>query len=196
MVPPILNSGGSIDGPFGPSWITIPDTGPGGGYTSDSQTTTRPDGTQQVTENSYSPSASGDTVEVTRTTTVTEKDAAGNVIGVTTTVGTATPQDAPTPAAPGLCEQFPDVVACWTSGTVPEAETVAEETIDVTMTPTTMPGGTGYCPADIPIVLGGQSFAISWGTVCQFATGVNPIVIAVAWISAGFLLFGSVRGRP
>lgn len=196
MIPPILDAGGVIEGPFGPSWITIPDSGPGGGYTSDSQTTTRPDGTQQVTQNSYAPSASGDTVQVQRTTTVTEKDALGNVISTTTTVGTATPEAPPAEDQPGLCDQFPDVVACWTSGTVPEAETVAEETIDVTLTPTSMPGGAGYCPADIPIVVAGKSFAISWGTVCQFATGVNPIVIALAWISAGFLLFGSVRGRP
>jgi len=95
-----------------------------------------------------------------------------------------------------LCEAFPDIVACWTSGEIPAAEAVPEETIDVTLTPVTLAGGAGSCPADIPLEIGGQSFAMSWGSVCQFATGVNPIVIALGWIAAGYLLFGSVRGRP
>jgi hypothetical protein len=190
MVPPILNHNIPIDDP-GPVWLTIPD---GGLWAGDTATTTHPDGTQTVTETDYNASpGTGGEVSVTKTTTVTEKDALGNVTSVTTTEGSVNEQNAA--EVPGLCEQFPDIIACMTPGTIAAAEPVEEETITVSLTPETVPGGVGSCPADIPLSIGGQSFALSWSSVCQFATGVNPIVIALGWIAAGYLLFGSVRGR-
>jgi hypothetical protein len=188
MAVEVLDAGASLPADaWGPTLIVIPDSGV---WPGDSQTTTHPDGTQTVTDNEYNASASGDTVEVTKTTTVTEKDALGNVTSVTTTEGQVSEGE-----QKQLCEMFPDVVACWTAGDVPAAEPLDEETITVSLTPETVAGGVGSCPADIPLSIGGQSFALSWSSVCQFATGVNPIVIALGWIAAGYLLFGSVRGR-
>lgn len=197
MIPPVLASGGSIEGPFGPSWITIPDTGPGGGYSSDSQTTTRPDGTQQVTQNNYTPSASGDTVQVQRTTTVTEKDAAGNVISTTTTVGTATPEAPPAENPPSLCEEFPEVLACIDVGEAPAAESVPTDSVEVdAITPVSV-SGVETCPAPIAINLGSHgSYSLSWQPACDVATGVRPVVIALAWLAGAMIVFGVRGGVP
>lgn len=197
MIPPVLNSGGTIEGPFGPSWITIPDTGPGGGYSSDSQTTTRPDGTQQITENSYVPSASGDTVEVTRTTTVTEKDALGNVTSVTTTVGNATPEAPPAENPPSLCEEFPEVLACIDVGEAPAAESMPTDSVDVdAITPVSV-SGVETCPAPVAINLGSHgSYSLSWQPACDVATGVRPVVIGLAWLAAAMIVFGVRGGVP
>ncbi|MBK6279113.1 MAG: hypothetical protein IPF57_13680 [Gammaproteobacteria bacterium] len=197
MVPPILNSGGTIPGPFGPSWITIPDSGPGGGYTSDSQTTTRPDGTQQVTENSYSPSASGDTVQVQRTTTVTEKDALGNVTSVTTTVGNATPEAPPAANPPSLCEEFPEVLACIDVGEAPAAESMPTDSVDVDAITPVAVSGVETCPAPVAINLGSHgSYALSWQPACDVATGVRPVLIGLAWLAAAMIVFGVRGGVP
>lgn len=197
MIPPILEGGGTIQGPFGPSVITIPDSGPGGGYTSDSQTTTRPDGTQQVTENSYSPSASGDTLEISRTTTVTEKDALGNVTSVTTTVGNATPEAPPAENPPSLCEEFPEVLACIDVGEAPAAESMPTDSVEVdAITPVSV-SGVETCPAPIPINLGSHgSYSLSWQPACDVATGVRPVLIALAWLAGAMIVFGVRGGVP
>jgi hypothetical protein len=193
MVPQILAAGGSIPADaFGPTLITIPDSGiwPG-----DAQTTTHPDGSQTVTETNYAATGEGDTVEVRKTTTVTEKDSTGAVTGVTTTEGSATSEAPPAEVTP-LCEQFPNILACAVQDSAPPAVVaLGEDVRDVgLLTPETVSGGAGSCPAPIEVSAVGQTLSFSYQPVCDLATGIRPIVLILGWIAAGMLLFGGVKG--
>jgi hypothetical protein len=46
------------------------------------------------------------------------------------------------------------------------------------------------CPADIPLPKG---MSFSWSPVCQFAEGLRPVVLAMAWLFAGVLVLGGIR---
>lgn len=192
VIPEILANGETIDGPFGPTVITIPDSGiwPG-----DAQTTTHPDGSQTVTESNYEATGNGDSVEVRKTTTVTEKDAQGNVTGVTTTEGSATPEAPPAEVTP-LCEQFPNILACAEQDeAAPAVVALGEDVRDVgLLTPETVSGGAGSCPAPIEVSAVGLTLSFSYQPVCDLATGIRPIVLILGWIAAGMLLFGGVKG--
>jgi len=193
MVPEILAAGGSIPADaFGPTLITIPDSGiwPG-----DAQTTTHPDGSQTVTDSNYAATGDGDTVEVRKTTTVTEKDSTGAVTGVTTTEGSATSEAPPAEPTP-LCEQFPNILACATQDeAAPAVVALGEDVRDVgLLTPETISGGAGSCPAPIEVSAVGQTLSFSYQPVCDLATGIRPVVLILGWLAAGMLLFGGVKG--
>jgi len=193
MVPAILENGGTIPADaFGPTLITIPDSGiwPG-----DTQTTTHPDGSQTVTESSYDATGNGDTVEVRKTTTVTEKDSTGTTTSVTTTEGSATSEAPPAEVTP-LCEQFPNILACATQDeAAPAVVSLNEDVRDVgLLTPETVSGGEGSCPAPIEVSAVGQTLSFSYQPVCDLATGIRPVVLILGWLAAGMLLFGGVKG--
>lgn len=169
---------------------SIPATGPAtvDGPTS---TTSNPDGSTTTSSTQFHATYEGDSVTIVETTTITHVDAENNT---TTTTVTGPVEDVPEAPGPLLCEAFPDIVACWTSGEVPVPELVEEEVQSLDFDPVAVAGASGSCPAPIEISVSGQSFAISWASVCQFATGINPIVIALGWIAAAGIVFGSVRG--
>lgn len=185
VIPEILANGETIEGPFGPTVITIPDSGiwPG-----DAQTTTHPDGSQTVTENEYNATANGDTVEVRKTTTVTEKDAQGNTTSVTTTEGSVNESNEPPP--PGLCEQFPAILACLEVGPDLTPEPVPENVVDVgTVTPVTL-SSNATCPAPLTGDYMGAQWELSMDGLCMVADGMKPIFIALAWLGAAGIVFG------
>lgn len=95
-----------------------------------------------------------------------------------------------------FCEENPDVLACQKLDEPGEGEAIGEKTIDLGFSPVDVPGATGgSCPAPVTISIGGRSASLSWDWLCQYAAGVKPAVLAVAWLSAALIVFGAVRER-
>lgn len=91
---------------------------------------------------------------------------------------------------PDLCEKNPDILACQKPDfEIPDADDL--ETLDksVTITPDSGWGGGGSCPA--PRHLTGANIDIPFTQYCDFMTGIRPVVLAIAWLSAAFILIGA-----
>lgn len=91
---------------------------------------------------------------------------------------------------PGLCDQYPDIVACAKLGEAPEAKPL--ENIDKTLEIKKEQGWgpeNGTCPAPKTATVAGVALEMSFQPLCDFATGIRPVIIGLAWISAvmGFL---------
>lgn len=176
-----------IDGPSsipGGSTTTTT-TGPAG------QTTTTTNTTHNIT---YNTNTTNNTSTVTITTTnVSTTVAPDGTTTETTTESPAEDGETPPPEEPTpFCEQYPDASACQPLGDTQEEE-LDEETVNV---PWSQEGGAGgTCPAPIQISVLGTQHAIQWTPICQVASGIRPIVIGLAWLSAALWLFLMARAR-
>lgn len=95
---------------------------------------------------------------------------------------------------PGLCDLFPDILACQKLDAV---KPVAVPNKNLA-TPLTKDSGFGTssgasCPATRTIALKHGSTEMSYQPYCDFATGIRPVVIAIAWLTAAATFFGFVR---
>jgi hypothetical protein len=83
-----------------------------------------------------------------------------------------------------LCEKHPDILACQKLDQ-PEAKELAKEDINISITPVSGWGAeNAACPAPRSVMVAGRAVSLSWQPVCDFATGLRPLVIALAWLSA------------
>lgn len=95
------------------------------------------------------------------------------------------------PETPDLCATNPDILACQKLGelTAPELET---KNVPVSITPQAGWGaGNATCPA--PRTLPGAKVTWSFQPMCDLMNGLRPILIAVSWLAAAFILLG-VKG--
>ena len=120
------------------------------------------------------------------TTTTETKDAGGAVTGSASTTGpdadVAKKEEQQTD-----CEKNPEAAGCLELGSPSEGEAVDESPVGVgSITPVSV-GSSGSCPGDVTLPKG-QVF--SWGPACGFASKLRPILIALAWLSAAFIVLG------
>lgn len=144
-------------------------------------------------QTTYNVSYAGDVVTINSTTTTTYPDGSTQV--QTTSAGEPGGPGAETPTEPdpALCEAFPDILACQKLGAL-EAEELPDQVVPLAITPEEGFGSSaGSCPADKPLTVLGVSMAFKWGPVCDFANGIRPVVVAVAWLSAALGFFGFAR---
>lgn len=104
-----------------------------------------------------------------------------------------TPPDADKPSQEQLdfCVKNPDVLACQKLDE-PEAQELPESEKDISISPD---GGWGAdnaaCPAPKQITVQGRAIPIPFDLFCTWASGMRPIIIAMAWLSAAFILLGA-----
>lgn len=105
--------------------------------------------------------------------------------------GTATGSTSKEPT--DFCKKNPMSIACSEMGELKDEKLEVEERpVDVSYTP--WGSSTSQCPADKIIPLWeGQSISISYSPVCQFASLLRPLVIALAFVAAGFIVAGITR---
>lgn len=134
----------------------------------------------------------------TETTTTTDSST-----GMTTTTATTTATDgtvtSTTTSAPGTSDPFcvanPTHESCtkddipW--GTIPGAELIPVHEVAVD-TQYDVIGGEGVCPADANVSFMGQALTWSYAPLCTFADMIRPLVIALAWLSFGFIIVGGL----
>lgn len=162
---------------------------------SDVGTKTNPDGSQTTT------TVDPNTGKITETTTlpdgtvkqtVTNPDT-GTKTTTTTTPSGETESKTETPDK-DFCVQHPDSLACSEYGEVVDQDLEIDER-NITITPDTGFGPLdGTCPADkVSVLRNGVEARFSFQPVCTMATTFRPIVIGLAWVSAGLLMFGLGR---
>ncbi|WP_367068617.1 virulence factor TspB C-terminal domain-related protein [Oryzisolibacter sp. LB2S] len=95
---------------------------------------------------------------------------------------------------PGLCELYPDILACVKLDT-PDEEELPESEKPIAVTPDAGwgPDG-GSCPAPRMLTVQGRQIPIPFDLFCVYMSGLRPIIIAMAWLSAAFILVGAREG--
>lgn len=162
-------------------------------------TTTNPDGTTTTTTTTNNYVYNGPNVTVT-TTTITQNfntsgAPAGNPTVTTTKPGQpAQPAEVPEPEPEkDLCEKNPTIAACAKLD-VPDATPIQNKDISVSITPDSGWGpSTGSCPAPRPLALHGLTTEFSWQPMCDFASGIRGVILAVAWLIAAGSVIGLAR---
>lgn len=156
-------------------------------------TTTSPAGTTTKTSTkTYNLDYSGDTITVTSSTTTTTTTPDGETITETETETPAPGGGVPLEeATPALCEQYPEISACQELGEPDEDFELPEEERDLEWQKEL--SAAGSCPAPIPLTIRGNTYMFSYEPACIGADYLRPIVIGIAWLSAGIFLFSTVR---
>lgn len=62
----------------------------------------------------------------------------------------------------------------------------------VSITPVSI-GSAGTCPAPTSFTIAGRTGNFSWTTYCNFASGIKPIMLVFAWLSAAGILIGGFK---
>jgi len=96
---------------------------------------------------------------------------------------------------PDLCEKNPGILACQKSelGEL-EPDPVVNENKTFTITPDMGWGpANGGCPAARTIYVQGFAVPMPFDLVCSFASGLRPVVLALAWLGAAFAFIGVAR---
>lgn len=89
------------------------------------------------------------------------------------------------------CETATDRLSCIEKGQADDLD-LDTQNQGSAVSPVSVGGG-GSCPPDKVIALHGGTATFSYQPICQLATMINPLVIAFAWLSAGFILIGAFR---
>lgn len=147
---------------------------------------TKPDGSTSQPMASVSPNGDAITID---TYDLPLTDAQGNPIA------SPTPQDTPEPqpdTSKNQCEQFPNSLGCSELGTVDDLAVGTETRSIAAISPVSV-GGVGACPAPLTASFMGQTVSFSYDMPCQFATSLKPLILAIAWLSAGLIFIGGVR---
>lgn len=179
----------------GPQHLSGPSSVQGPSSTS---TTSGPAGQTTVTTNTtYYITYQGDTITITENITKTTVSPTGETTTESSTQiptpeqGVEVPPEDPQKTD---CEKFPDASGCQELGD-PEDYDLQTEQRSVIWSQEG--GAAGSCPADKPFSLPfGHSASLSWQPLCDFATGIRPFVIGLAWLSAGIFVFMVARERP
>lgn len=131
------------------------------------------------------------TVTQTTTTTVTNPDNSQSTSTETTSAGSGGGSEAPLEPS-DVCKDHPQASGCAELGEHDPEPDLGQESRALSWVPTL--NAAGSCPAPQPFTVHGQSFQMDWSYVCDLATGLRPVVLAVAWLSAAVFVFGVSRG--
>lgn len=156
----------------------------GGPVQGPSEATTGPNGTTTKERSAEGTPGPGG-VDWKETTTTTVRDGQGNVTSTETTTVEGNDEPPPDP-----CDEHPERVGCMPAGETPDVD-VPEEEVTVTITPTTGWGAeNASCPPPRTFTVSGNTFEMSFQPVCDFATVMRYVILAVAWIGAAFIVVG------
>jgi hypothetical protein len=166
-------------------------------------TTTHPDGstTKEETKWQVVPGTSGLTSpgrsNWEKTTTTTETDSEGNTQTSTETEtpggAPATPKDSERQEEPvDPCEGHEDRIMCSIFGDV-EDKDLEQKEVNLSVTPMPGWGGVGACPAPKSVAVLGRSYTLDNTALCDFLSGVRPVVIAMAFVAAALIVLGGFK---
>lgn len=92
---------------------------------------------------------------------------------------------------PSLCEKHPDILACQKLDQ-PEDTDLPKSEKEISITPDGGWGAdTAACPAPRHLTVQGRDIPIPFDLFCTYMQGLRPIIIAMAWLSAAFILIGA-----
>lgn len=104
-----------------------------------------------------------------------------------------TPEDTTeTPPPESQCDKYPNTVGCTDLGTPVDGELLPHVEVPLSFTPVAI-AADATCPASMTVSAFGKSVPVSYDAACTYASGLKPIVIAIAYLSALFIIFGVPR---
>lgn len=169
---------------------------PTGGKETETTTKTNPDGSTTTTTKTTTCDDDG---TCKTTTTETKKDANGNATGSKSgseNKGSSefckeNPDSELCDGNSDTCKDHPDRAGCKDLGDAPEEGAFSPVSVGPSSITPVQIGGAGSCPAGPPLPFG--LGAMSFDGICQLAEGIRPIVLAMAWLSAGLILLGGFK---
>lgn len=90
------------------------------------------------------------------------------------------------------CDSNPDRAGCVDLGTPTDDQVIPRVEVPLTFEPVAIQQD-ATCPAPMTVSAFGKSIPISYDGACTYASGLKPIVIAVAYLSALLIIFGVPR---
>lgn len=101
------------------------------------------------------------------------------------------PREATDAEKQDLCEKHPDIVACQKLDEVKDVDLESKEK-PISITPDSGWGAEdAACPAPRILHVQGREIPIPFDLFCTYMRGIRPIIIAMAWLSAAFILVGA-----
>ncbi len=92
---------------------------------------------------------------------------------------------------PGLCDLYPDILACVKLDK-PDSPDIPQSQKEINITPDSGWGADGgTCPPPRQIMVQGRQIPIPFDLFCTYMDGIRPIIIAMAWLSAAFIILGA-----
>ena len=102
--------------------------------------------------------------------------------------------DKPKEEQQSLCEKHPDIVACAKLGEPGQATPVPNETKTLSIAPENGFGPSGgSCPPPRTVQVAGLTLSMPFDLLCDFATGLKPVIVGLAWLTAAFTFMGIGR---
>lgn len=89
------------------------------------------------------------------------------------------------------CLDNPDRVGCLNAGS-PENVDLSTYSVPFTVTPVSV-GGAGACPPNPVLQVHGMSLTINYGPMCDAASWLKPLILALAWFAAAGIIAGTVK---
>lgn len=165
---------------------------PTGGEQKETTTKTNPDGSTTTTTKTTTCAEDGTCKTVT---TETSKDASGNTTGTksgtdnksTSEFCKANPDSELCKGATDSCKDHPERMGCMEHGEAPQVPALTETEKGISSIIAVNVASNASCPADIQLPKG---MSFSFGPFCDYASAFRPIILVLAWITAGFLVFG------
>lgn len=101
--------------------------------------------------------------------------------------------EAPPEKQDEFCKQNPDSIACMEKGETDELD-LETRSIGGMVSPIAV-GGAGHCMADKTLALAtmGRSITFTYKPICDLASMVRPLILALAWLLAGWIMIGAVK---
>lgn len=150
-------------------------------------------GTTTINRNvTYNLTYNGGNVTITETveTTTIYPDESESTETTTTTAGDGAGEEGP---PTDFCKDNPTALACAELGDEnPDEPELPEEDRDFEFASEMT--AVGECPAPIELSILGSTHSLAWTPLCDLASGVRPVVIALAWLGAAVFVF-SVGSR-
>lgn len=105
------------------------------------------------------------------------------------------PNDKPKPEEQqSLCEKHPDILACAKLGSPGQATPVPNENKTMAITPENGFGpASGTCPPPRTVQVAGLTLSMPFDLLCDFANGIKPVIVGLAWLTAAFTFMGIGR---
>jgi len=195
----LMNNGASVDADstLPNADIQTPIMDPPVQTTSTDPATGKSISSTEQTENDYSclviqNGAAVKCSQAKKTTTITATSSNPNGTGTVTTTATTVVNKTADPAQDAKCKE--GSVGCSDMGTPPDPSPLGAESKVLSMT-----NDSGWalavaaCPAPHSITVGGQSYSFGLQGMCDFATGIKPMVVAMAYLSGALLFFGLAK---
>jgi len=155
------------------------------------KTTSNPDGTTTTQTTTHNHTYQGSNISTSSVTVTNNYNPATNVTNTTTTTETPAPKEDQLTD----CDKFPESNGCREDEfDTPEGE-IPKEDFNVSFTELNLGLGSGSCPSDSVVTIGGQSMKVwDWADTCsKVQSYVKPLLLSIATVSALLIIFVGVK---